>query len=415
MDEKPTAPAGTSTLTVLIADKFEKVGLDRLRELGCDVRFEPGLTAADLPAAMKQIDPDVLVVRSTKVTEEVFAAADKLSLVIRAGAGYDNIDADAASDRGIFVCNCPGMNSTAVAELVMGLILSVDRRIPDQAADLHAHKWDKKGYSKARGLKGRTLGIIGMGKIGQFVAQRALAFEMYVLYYDLVPCAALDRNENVRRVDLEEVLRNADFVTLHVPATENTKNMINGRTLGLMKPDAVLINTARGSVVDEQALVQALKDGTIAAAAMDVYPNEPAAGDTEIASELTDLPNFIGTHHVGASTDQAQAMVAAEVCRIVGEFRKTGDAPNCVNLARTSPATCVLTARYRNDTGVLAHIFQILSRCGINTEEMSNVVYSGATAGCVRIQLDTRPTTDQLATLRNHEKILSVAVTPVGA
>jgi D-3-phosphoglycerate dehydrogenase len=196
IDQASSAPgAATATLTVLIADKFEKVGLDRLREMGLGVEFEPDLTTADLPAAMKRLNPDVLVVRSTKVPAEVFDAAERLSLVIRAGAGYDNIDTATASDRGIFVCNCPGMNSTAVAELVMGLMLAADRRIPAQTADLHRHKWNKKGYSKeARGLKGRTLGIVGLGKIGQLVAERALAFEMHVLYHDIVPCPALDKH-----------------------------------------------------------------------------------------------------------------------------------------------------------------------------------------------------------------------------
>lgn len=409
--ESASAGSKENAPCVLIADKFQKEGIERLGQLGCRVEFEPDLTADALPDAMTRLDPDILVVRSTKVPATAFEAAGKLALVIRAGAGYDTIDVEAASERGIFVCNCPGTNSTAVAELVMGLMVSADRRIPDQSADLRRHVWDKKGYSsKARGLKGRTLGIIGLGMIGRLVAKRALAFEMYVLYHDIVPCPELDKHEHVKLVSLEEVLQNADFVTLHVPARETTRHLINEKTLAMMKEDAVLINSTRGSVVDETALVKALRDGVIAGAAMDVYENEPAAGDKTIPNELLDMPNFIGTHHVGASTEQAQASVAAEVIHIIGEYTSCGRAPHCVNLASTSPATCLMTMRYRNETGVLAHVFQVLSDGGIHTEEMSNIIYAGAKAACVRVQLDRLPTGGQIDIIRKNPNIISLEV-----
>jgi D-3-phosphoglycerate dehydrogenase len=409
--ESVSTDAKDGALTVLIADKFPREGLERLETLGCRAEFQPDLKTDDLPHVVRDMDPDVLVVRSTKVPRTVFESAETLSLVIRAGAGYDTIDTDAASDRGVFVCNCPGTNSTAVAELVMGLLVSADRHIPDQSADLRRHVWDKKGYSsKARGLKGRTLGIVGVGQIGRLVAERALAFEMYVLYHDIVPCPELDGHEHVKKVSLEEVLSNADFVSLHVPANEGTRHLINEKTLALMQPDALLVNTTRGSVVDEKALVTALRDGQIAGAAMDVYENEPAATDREITNELLDLPNFIGTHHVGASTEQAQASVAAEVGRIIDEYARSGKPLHCVNLAGTTPATSLLTVRYRNETGVLAHIFDVLSDTGIHTEEMSSIIFSGATAACVRIQLDTTPTGGQLDRIRQNERIVSVGV-----
>ncbi|MCK4872119.1 MAG: hydroxyacid dehydrogenase [Phycisphaerales bacterium] len=319
-------------MKILIADKFEDFGLTELKTRGFDVIFEPDLKDDSLLAALKEKDPDVLIVRSTKVPDAMIAAAGKLGLIIRAGAGYDTIDITAARAKGISVANCPGMNSTAVAELAMALMLSVDRRIPDQVADLRQGVWNKKGYAKfARGLKGRTLGLIGVGQIGKLVARRALAFEMKVLYQDIVPCEELDNDDRARRVEREELLRSADVVSLHVPAMEATKNLINAEVLGMMQKHALLINTTRGSVVDQKALATALKNGDIAFAALDVYADEPAATDKTIAADILNLPNFYGTHHVGASTEQAQLAVAEEVIRILDEYAKTKEVLNCVN------------------------------------------------------------------------------------
>jgi len=319
-------------MKILIADKFEQVGLDALKALGSTIEFQPDLTTDDLPAVAEKHGPDVLVVRSTKVPAPVFGAADSLKLVIRAGAGYDTIDTAAAGARGVSVANCPGMNSTAVAELAIGFMLALDRRIPQQTADLRAGVWAKKSWAKlGRGLKGRTLGLIGVGQIGRLVARRALAFEMKILYQDIVPCEELDDHPDAKRVEREELLKNSDIISLHVPAMEETKNLINARTLALMQPHAYLINTTRGSVVDQKALVKALQDGTIGGAALDVYADEPKAEDKTIGMEILSLPNFIGTHHVGASTEQAQIAVAEEVVRIVKGFAETGEVLHCVN------------------------------------------------------------------------------------
>ncbi|MFW5653308.1 MAG: NAD(P)-dependent oxidoreductase [Planctomycetota bacterium] len=319
-------------MNVLIADKFEDQGIAGLRDNGCTVDFQPDLTTDGLADALNASKAEVLIVRSTKIPAEVIDAADSLRLIIRAGAGFDTIDTKHAGSRGVPVCNCPGTNSAAVAELVMGHILAFDRRIPDQTADLRKGVWNKKQYSKlGRGVKGKVLGIVGVGAIGKLVARRAIAFEMTVLYHDIVPCEELDNHPDAKRVELEEVLKNADVVTLHVPAIEATRHLMNEKTLGMMKPTALLVNTTRGSVVDQKALAAALKNGTIAGAALDVYENEPAAGDKEIQNELLDLPNFQGTHHVGASTEQAQLAVAEMTVEIVKQFKATGEAMNCVN------------------------------------------------------------------------------------
>ncbi len=318
-------------MKVLIADKFEQSGREALEQDGFAIDYQPDLSSEALPAALAASAAVVLIVRSTKVPAAAFAATESLKLVVRAGAGYDTIDTVAAGARGVSVANCPGTNSTAVAELVLGLIISADRRIPSQVADLRAGKWDKKGYSKARGLKGSTLGIIGVGQIGRLVARRALAFEMKVIYHDVVACPELDEHPECQRLSMDEVFAQADVLSLHVPAIAETKHLVNARTLGLMKSHAVLVNTTRGSVVDEDALFAALSEDKIGFAAVDVFASEPAAADKVFANRLTDLPNFYGTHHVGASTDQAQNAVADLAVKIISHFKARGEVLCCVN------------------------------------------------------------------------------------
>ncbi len=319
-------------MKVLIADKFEAAGLDQLNEMGCEVTFDPELKEAALLGALGKVKPAVLVVRSTRVEADHLAAADtQLKIVLRAGSGYNTIDTATAKKRGIKVCNCPGLNSTAVAELTMGLIMALDRHIADNVNDLRDGKWDKKKYGKARGLKGRTLGVVGMGQIGQLVARRAIAFEMDILYYDVIAATEFDKMACVQRVELDDLLKRADIVTLHVPALPATEGLMNADRIAMMQPHAFLINTCRGSVIDEPALVQALKAGKIAAAGCDVYAAEPSSTKADFTAAIKDLPNFYGTHHIGASTDQAQQAVGQEAVRIIREFKTDGTVLNCVN------------------------------------------------------------------------------------
>jgi D-3-phosphoglycerate dehydrogenase len=318
-------------MKVLIADKFEAFGVAELKKLADEVVLEPELKEASLTQRIGQLDPTVLIVRSTKVQADQLKAGKGLKLVIRAGSGFDTIDVKAAKEKGIKVANCPGMNAVAVAELVLGHLINMDRRISTNVADLRAHKWNKKEYSKARGLKDSTLGIVGMGRIGTEVAKRALAFEMNVLWYDVIPDLKPLSHPHCKRSDLDTIFRQSDYLTLHVPGTGDTKHLVNAQRLAMMRPHACLVNTSRASVVDEPALIAALKEGKIRAAAVDVYENEPAADAKDITSPLCDVPNLYGTHHIGASTDQAQNAVAQETVRIVAEFKKTGKVLNCVN------------------------------------------------------------------------------------
>lgn len=398
------------SLNVLIADKFEESGLDSLKAIGCSIIFEPQLTADNLEAAVKQHDPDVIIVRSTKVTASALKAAASLSLIIRAGAGYDTIDTKTASSRGVFVANCPGKNSVAVAELTWALILSCDRRVPDQTIELRAGKWSKKEYSKAAGLYGKTLGIVGLGKIGQEVAVRGNAFGMNVV--------AWSRSLTQEKADalgvgfcsnLINLAKMSDVVSINVASTPDTAKLIDEKFCGALKDGVYVINTSRGSVVDQNALTAAIKEKGIRLG-LDVYANEPAATDNKFTDPIANEPGVYGTHHIGASTDQAQQAIADEVVRIVQSYADSGEVPNCVNRALSTTATTLLTIRHLNKPGVLAHVFYTLGQASINVEEMENIIYQGADAACARIQLDDLPDESEISAIRSNDNVLSVTV-----
>ena len=403
-------------MKILIADKFQQKGIDDLKSLGAQVAYEPDVTAETLPALVERHDPDVLVVRSTKVKPPVFEVAKRLTLVVRAGAGVDNIDVPAASARGISVANCPGKNSIAVAELVWGLILASDRRIPDQTADLRAGVWNKKEYSKARGLYGRTLGVIGVGQIAREVISRARAFGMRVVAWSRsLTDEAADSMGIERRASPLDVAREADVVSINVAATDQTKQLVNAKFIDALKPGAVLINTSRGTVVDEPALLKAIKEKNVRAG-LDVYEGEPGGASASGAfnSELASSPGVVGTHHIGASTDQAQDAIAAEAVRIIKVYKETGEVPNIVNQCGKSPATRMLVVRHLNRPGVLAHVIGEIGKAEINIEEMENVIYQGAEAACAKIRLDGEPPESVLQKIRDGSKnVLSVDLTAI--
>ncbi|HKQ49418.1 MAG TPA: hydroxyacid dehydrogenase [Phycisphaerae bacterium] len=318
-------------MKILVADKFELSGIEQLKMLGYEVVYRPGTTGPALATALCQEGFEALVVRSTKVPRETIEASQGLKLIVRAGAGTDTIDVGSATKRGIRVCNCPGMNSTAVAELTIGMMIALDRRIVDETDDLRHRVWNKKEYSKARGLKGRTLGILGLGRIGYEVAKRAKAFDMRVLYADVIARPEAEDELGVFRVSMNELFAESDFLTLHVPGGEETTHVVNEETLARMKPSAFIINCSRGGVVDEQALGVAINEGRIAGAALDVYEIEPSADDREFKDPILDVRRVYGTHHIGASTEQAQTAVAEETVRIVKGFVERGEFLNCMN------------------------------------------------------------------------------------
>jgi D-3-phosphoglycerate dehydrogenase / 2-oxoglutarate reductase len=376
-------------MKILVADAFPKERLADFAALGLTVDHRPDVSAKDLPAAAR--DASLLVVRSKQVTAEVFEAASALSLVVRAGAGVNTIDVAAASRRGVYVANCPGQNSIAVAELAVGLVLALDRRIPDNVAQLRAGRWDKKGFSEAQGVFGRTLGIAGLGSIGREVASRALALGMRVLGWSRSLTDAAARELGIERApDLLSLARASDFLSLHLALTKETRGAISRDVLAAMRPGAALVNTARAEVVDQAALLEAVKAGRIRLGA-DVFAGEPEKGQAEFQSELAGLPNVYGTHHIGASTAQAQDAIARETVRIVESFVRSGQVPNCVNVARHTPAKARLVVRHHDKVGVLANVLGLIREAGINVEEVRNTVFDEARAASCAIDLDERP------------------------
>ncbi len=387
------------TMLVLIADKFEQSGRDGLESIGCDVSFQPDLKDEALAEAIRAENPDVLVVRSTKVTEPMLAAG-QIKLVVRAGAGYNTIDVAAASRRGIYVSNCPGKNSIAVAELAFALVLALDRRVADNVIALRQGQWNKKEFSKARGLFGRTLGLVGVGKIGQEMIPRARAFGMPVVAWSrsLTPERASALGVDYK-ASPAEVASEADIVSVHVAMNADTKGFLNAEFFSQMREGAYFINTARGEVVDQPALIEAMRSRGIRAG-LDVFKAEPTSSTAEFTDEIRNESNLYGTHHIGASTDQAQEAIAAETVRIVREFKETGQVPNVVNLARKTPATHRLVVRHLDRPGVLAAVLDAIKSEQINVQEMDNIVFEGAEAAVARINLDNAPSREMLNKLQ---------------
>jgi D-3-phosphoglycerate dehydrogenase len=395
-------------MKVLIADKLETFALEGLRRLGADVVVRPGLTGDALAEAAA--DADILIVRSTKVPAAVFSRARRLSLVIRAGAGVNTIDVPAAAARGVFVANTPGKNATAVAELALGLLVAIDRRIPDNVRALREGRWDKKTFSEARGLAGRTLGIVGTGQIGREVAVRARAFGMRIVAWsrslDEAGAAALGVE---RAASLEALVDASDVVSLHLALTPETRGIFGRELLHRMNPGSVLINTARAELVDEAALLEAIEARGLRVG-LDVLQDEPSDKACGFESALGRHPSAYVTHHIGASTEQAQNAVAAEVVRIVATFLDTGRVPSCVNLCARSPATHQLAVRHEDRVGVLAGVLGEISRQGVNVEEMENVIFDGAQAACCFLRLASEPARELIAAIEAQPHVLGVGV-----
>ena len=377
-------------MLILIADKFEQSGRDGLQAIGCEISFQPDLKDDALVEAISKAKPDVLVVRGTKVTEPMLAAGP-LKLIVRAGAGYNTIDVAAASRRGIYVSNCPGKNSIAVAELAFALILALDRRIADSVIALRAGQWNKKEFSKARGLFGRNLGLVGLGKIGQEMIPRAKAFGMPVVAWSRSLTNEKAAELGVERMETPlDVARAADIVSVHVALKPDTRMLIGADFLKEMRTGAYFINTSRGEVVDQAALVDAIKSKGIRAG-LDVFAIEPTSAVAEFTDPIANELSVYGTHHIGASTDQAQEAIAAETVRIIQSFKETGQVPNVVNLAQRTPATHRLVVRHRDRPGVLAQVLDAIKAEQINVQEMENIVFEGAEAAVARINLDKAP------------------------
>ncbi len=412
-------------MVVLVADQFEESGIDGLTAAGCDVVYDSALDGDALAAALRDSNAGALIVRSTKVTASMMDAASGLSLIVRAGAGYNTIDVTAASTRGIYVSNCPGRNAVAVAELTFALITALDRRVPDNVADLRAGRWNKKAYASAQGLKGRTLGLLGYGAVGREVATRAQAFGMPLVLWSrrLDPSATPEslglQPRPAPRVMIAsnppEVASVCDILSVHLAVAPETKGLVDAALLDRLRPGAMVINTARAEVMDYGALEARIRTHGLRAG-LDVFPGEPSTSTGEYTHPILSLPGVYGTHHIGASTEQAQEAIAAETVHIVRTFKGTGRVPNCVNLATRTPATHMLVVRHRDRPGVLAHVFDQLRAAAINVQETENVIFEGAEAAVARINLDGKPSDEVVALITSgNEHILSAHVVFIGA
>ena len=394
-------------MRVLFADALSESAVSALREMGCEITINADLKAEDLAGAIG--DHEILVVRSTKVNAAAINSAPNLALIIRAGAGVNTIDLDEASAHGITVANCPGKNTDAVAELAMGLLVAADRRIHAACTDLLSGEWKKKEYGKSHGLKGRVLGVLGLGSIGRSVASKAKGMEMEIIGWSpsLTPAKAEAMGIGYCESPLA-LAAAADAVTLHVAAKPETQHLVNEEFLGAMKPGAILVNTARGEVVDTAALKVAIQSKGLRVG-LDVFENEPTGGvaeftDTELASMATCTP------HIGASTAQASEATAEEVVDIVRNYRESGKPTNAVNLLDHSESVINMTVRHYNKVGVLAAVLTDLRGAGINVEEMANTIFAGSKAACCVLHLDAAPSAGVIATITAQEHIIQVAM-----
>lgn len=397
-------------MKVLIADKMAPAVESDLRAIGCQVVSDPTLNGDSLREALSNHDPAVLIVRSTKVLIDHLDAARGLSLVIRAGAGFNTIAVEHASRRGVYVANCPGKNAAAVAELALGHMLNADRRIADNVAELRAGNWRKKTFAKGtRGLKGRTLGLIGLGNIGMEVARRAQAFEMNVVAWDIALTPERASALGVKAVDgAVEVAKHADILSVHVALNEHTRGLISADVIDALGDGSIFVNTSRGAIVDEAALAKAIEQRGIKAG-LDVFCDEPAA-DGEWETPIAGLAGVYGTHHIGASTQQASEAVGDEVVRIVSAWKATGEVPNCVNLAVQTTATHLLVVRHKDEVGVLAGVLTALRADNINVESMKNIVFQGSLAACAHIQVSRAPSASLVEQLVSNPSIFAVDV-----
>lgn len=398
-------------MRILFADTFPEQYLTQLTADGHDVDYQPALTAEDMPRVIP--GAEVVVVRSTKVTAETINTSDQLALIIRAGAGTNNIDVKAAAVRGIFVCNTPGKNAIAVAEVTMGLMLAIDRLIPDNVMAMREQKWNKKRFSQTNGIFGRNLGIIGAGQIGMEVARRAHVFGMNLFIDEETQrwstAEALKQLHSMGCTILNtrtELAEKCDVITLHVPETPETKCMINRAFLSHVQPNAIILNASRGSVIVDEDLIDAMNEKGIRCG-LDVFNNEPSGSTGEINTPLSQHPNVYGTHHIGASTEQAQMAIAEETMTIIRDFEK-GLIDHWVNLEKTLQKEPVISLRHNDRTGIFAEILTVLKKYNVDVEWMENKNFSGKIAVFTNIYSTSSISTGVILELQQIPDIIQV-------
>jgi D-3-phosphoglycerate dehydrogenase len=370
-------------MKVLISDNLHPAGVAVLEaQPNIEVVNRPGLKPEELKEIIK--DVDALVIRSaTKVTAEILDAAHRLKVVGRAGTGLDNVDIPTASKRGVVVMNTPGGNTITTGEHALSLMMALARNTPQAAQSMREGKWEKKKFQGSE-LFNKTLGIIGMGRIGTVVAERALGLKMRVLAYDPFITKEVAANLGVELVSLDDLFARSDFITLHTPKTKDTARLLNREAFKKMRPGVRIINCARGGLIDEGALLEALKEGKVAGAALDVYETEPPPEDWP----LRQVPNVICTPHLGASTEEAQANVAVAVCEQIVELLLYGTIKNAVNAPSVSQETMAKLKPYLTLAEALGAFQAQISEGPISSV---SIAYIGEVS-----RLDTKPLTHSL-------------------
>lgn len=387
-------------MKVFVADKLPQESIDDLRKLVGDVENKPSATATEMDNGLG--DAQVLVVRSTVVSKECIDNSSNLALIVRAGAGVNTIDLEAASNAGIYVANCPGKNAIAVAELTMGLILSLDRRLPDNVIDFREGKWNKATYSKADGLYGKIIGIVGLGRIGREVVKRAKAFGMPAVAWSrsLTPDQADEMNISYAET-VEAVASECDVLSVHLALNPETEHIISREVLSKLRDGAFFINTARAGVVDEEALFEEVRSGRIRTG-LDLLNDEPEEKQGPVESRFQDLEGAYVSHHIGASTKQAQLAVASDAVDIIRGYIREGKVRNWLNRSEHTEAPWKLVVRHYDKPGVIANVMNELKNADINAQELENVIFDGKRTACCTIQLDTEPIKQVLSNIRDR-------------
>lgn len=386
-------------MKIIVADDLPTSALDLLRAEGWTIDARSGRAPAELAADLA--DADALVVRSaTKVTADLIAAAPKLRAIARAGTGVDNVDVTTASARGIVVMNAPGANSISVAELAMSLVLALARKLPAADASMKLGKWDKKSFLGEE-VRGKTLGLAGLGRIGQEVARRARAFDMTIIAHDPFISAQVARDLRIELVSLDDLCARADFLSLHMPATPETRHLFNAPRLAACRQGLRIVNTARGDLIDEAALADAIESGHIGGAALDVFEQEPTRDH-----RLQSLPQVIATPHIAASTREGQELVGLETATALRDYLKGGLIRNAVNFP-SMPASEFERLQPFAETG--RRLGFLLGQMGAARIEGVSVEYYGALAG------DSNPLLVSAVLEGLLHAILGPSVTPVNA
>ncbi len=376
-------------MRVLAADRLSESSLDEMRTLGVEVIYEPDLDGEELVNVLDGVN--VLIVRGTVVNQAAIDAGKALNLIIRAGAGVSNIDVSTASERGIYVANCPGKNASAVAELTLTLIGCLDRRVPDGVVSLRQGKWEKHELARAVGLNGRKIGVLGAGHVGRTVIKLAQAYGMQPHACSRSLSASRAAELGVTRcASAEELARSVDIFSVHLELGERTKNIVDRRVLEALPDRAIFVNTARAELVDYDALLELIPRKGLRVG-LDVLPGEPDSREGEYSHPILQSGLVYATPHIGASTDEAQIAIANETVRILRGFLTKGEVANVVNISASSWARYQLVVRHVDKVGALANVLGVLKRHGINVQELDNTVFEGGRAACAKIRLASRP------------------------